>query len=391
MYTKGADCEISKLLSKKSNDNKSSKLIYNGLLQFSKLGYRTLMVAYKTISQKEYDIFVKKLGRDEFDIAQKKQLVEKCYETIEREFELLGGTIVEDKLQDNVPETIKDLRSAGIKIWVLTGDKMDTVETIGLSCNLLSKQQKIFKLSVIAGDENKVRENADNEIYAFFKDFQLFLSYLIKKYNLDIKYRFNNNNNSNDSNNNRLNSNNQEEISNNSSNYSNSKKSDNDIINWEDFNLLKDKNLLEPFSIIIEAPILCGLFKDEELTENFLKVGYHSSTVICCRVSPSQKSEVVQKMKQFDKNAITLAIGDGGNDVSMIMEANIGVGLFGEEGTSAAQAGDFSIGEFKFLKRLLFFHGRENLMRISNMILYFFYKNFVFTMTQFFFFVFFFV
>ena len=87
-------------------------------------------------------------------------------------------------------------------------------------------------------------------------------------------------------------------------------------------------------------------------------------------------------MKNFDKNAITLAIGDGGNDVSMIMEANIGIGIYGEEGMSAAQASDFSIGEFQLLKRLLFIHGRTNLFRISKMILYFFYKNFVFTMAQ---------
>jgi phospholipid-transporting ATPase len=80
-----------------------------------------------------------------------------------------------------------------------------------------------------------------------------------------------------------------------------------------------------------------------------------------------------------------LAIGDGGNDVSMIMEANIGIGVQGEEGVSAVQASDFSIGEFKILKKLLFIHGRVNLYRISNMILYFFFKNCVFTMVQFYF------
>jgi magnesium-transporting ATPase (P-type) len=94
---------------------------------------------------------------------------------------------------------------------------------------------------------------------------------------------------------------------------------------------------------------------------------------------------VIQKIKEFDSNAITLAIGDGGNDVSMLMDANIGIGIYGEEGMSAAQASDFSIGEFHILKRLLFIHGRINLFRISKMILYFFYKNFVFTLTQFYF------
>ena len=93
-------------------------------------------------------------------------------------------------------------------------------------------------------------------------------------------------------------------------------------------------------------------------------------------------------MKNFDQKAVTLAIGDGGNDVSMIMEANIGIGIHGEEGMSAVQASDFSIGEFQILKRLLFIHGRINLYRISEMILYFFFKNFIFTIGQFFFYMF---
>jgi magnesium-transporting ATPase (P-type) len=157
------------------------------------------------------------------------------------------------------------------------------------------------------------------------------------------------------------------------------------IIDFEIFKYLIDKKFLEPFSIIIEAPILAGLFKDYEWTENFLSIAYYSNTVICCRVSPSQKRQVVQKIKNFDSEAVTLAIGDGGNDVSMIMEANIGIGIYGEEGMSAAQSSDFSIGEFKMLKRLLFVHGRTYLYCISKMILYFFYKNFVFSLIQFYF------
>jgi len=140
--------------------------------------------------------------------------------------------------------------------------------------------------------------------------------------------------------------------------------------------------LNEPYSIIIEAPILITLFQDEYQTEKFLSICYNSNSVICCRISPFQKSQIVQKMKQFAPSSVTLAIGDGGNDVSMIMEANVGIGIMGEEGMSAAKASDFSIGEFKLLKRLLFFHGRTNLNRISHMILYFFYKNIIFTICQ---------
>jgi phospholipid-transporting ATPase len=101
-------------------------------------------------------------------------------------------------------------------------------------------------------------------------------------------------------------------------------------------------------------------------------------------VTPKQKAQVVKLIKE-KLNKITLAIGDGANDVSMIHEANIGIGLYGNEGMSAVQASDFAIGEFRCLWRLLFLHGHWSYIRISEMILYFFYKNMIFTAPQFFF------
>jgi magnesium-transporting ATPase (P-type) len=89
-------------------------------------------------------------------------------------------------------------------------------------------------------------------------------------------------------------------------------------------------------------------------------------------------------IKKNIEGAITLSIGDGANDVSMIIEADVGVGIFGEEGTQAAMASDYAIGEFQCLKRLVLYHGRLNYLRIAEMILYFFYKNFLFTIPQFF-------
>ena len=402
LYTKWADCEISKRLSKKSFECENYKIISNGLLEFSKKGLRTLMVAFRKINEEDYNSWVNRLHEDELNIQNRQRMIDKLYDIIENNLILLGGTVVEDKLQDKVPETIKEIRSAGIKMWVLTGDKLDTAENIGHSCNLLSKEQRLFTLKVMPGDdEKKVKNDPYPEMIQFFSEFQEFIDGLVKKYNLETKYDNNNYkkylnnyyiNNENDNNDNIDNIDNIENYNmeivsdlsvveqSNSIRSNNSLKSK--IIDFDSFDYLKEKKILEPFSIIIEAPILCGLFKDEEWTENFLKIAYNSNTVICCRVSPSQKSQVIQKMKNFDKNAVTLAIGDGGNDVSMIMEANIGIGIYGEEGMSAAQASDFSIGEFYLLKRLLFIHGRTNLYRISKMILYFFFKNFVFTMVQ---------
>jgi len=96
------------------------------------------------------------------------------------------------------------------------------------------------------------------------------------------------------------------------------------------------------------------------------------------------KSSVVELVKRNIHGAITLAIGDGANDVSMISMADVGVGLYGEEGSQAAMASDYAMGEFQFLKKMLLFHGRINYIRIAEMILYFFYKNFLFTIPQFF-------
>lgn len=101
--------------------------------------------------------------------------------------------------------------------------------------------------------------------------------------------------------------------------------------------------------------------------------------MICCRVTPLQKAMVVELIKK-NKNAVTLAVGDGANDVSMIKTAHIGVGISGQEGLQAVLASDYSIGQFRFLERLLLVHGRWSYYRMSKFLRYFFYKNFAFTL-----------
>jgi len=69
------------------------------------------------------------------------------YDKFERGISLLGATAVEDRLQDNVPETIRDFQDAGIKIWMLTGDKLETAENIGYSCKLLQNEMIVWRIS----------------------------------------------------------------------------------------------------------------------------------------------------------------------------------------------------------------------------------------------------
>ena len=360
IYCKGADIEIIKRLSLQAKNTKKFEILCSELESFSKYGYRTLMYGSKIIKESEYRSWIEKIRKGEK--FQKNRLIEKLYDLIECDFDLLGGTILEDKLQHKVPDTISELKRADIKIWVLTGDKMDTVENIGISCNLLSFDEKIFRIKISSEEDN---DNSTMEIRNFLEEFRCFLqisllnnknkNYLqIPTYPRQRRY----------------------------SDKSSISVSD---LNYDFLSDLNNNNLINKFSIIIESPLFNNLFNDDELTDKFLTIAQYATTVMCCRASPFQKSQVVLKIKKFNPKAVTLAIGDGRNDISMLMEANIGVGIFGEEGTSAAQAADFAIGEFKLLKRLLFFHGRVNMNRISKMIIYFFYKNFVFTMTQFFF------
>ena len=325
MYMKGADSEIKKRLTADVNfKHLTATTRYTDF--YSSKGFRTLFVAMKTIPKRIYDEWSEKLRRSELDLENKSKLITQCYNEIENDMTLLGATIVEDKLQDKVPETIRDLRNAGIKIWMLTGDKIDTAENISLSCNLISKSHKCFKISPLT---KKRQKTMTSELKTRIPELNLFLR------------------------------------------------------EFGDFATNPESTPL--YSLLIESSILGKIFADEDSTENFMRIALRAESVVCCRVSPLQKALVVKHVKEIDKNNIALSIGDGGNDVSMILEAHVGIGIHGEEGMLAVQSSDFAIGEFKYLRRLLFFHGRNSLNRTSQMILYFFYKNFVFTILQFYF------
>ncbi|XP_072306929.1 phospholipid-transporting ATPase IB isoform X2 [Eucyclogobius newberryi] len=113
-----------------------------------------------------------------------------------------------------------------------------------------------------------------------------------------------------------------------------------------------------------------------ELRQNFLDLALSCKAVICCRVSPLQKSEIVDMVKKHVK-AITLAIGDGANDVGMIQTAHVGVGISGNEGMQATNSSDYSIAQFSYLEKLLLVHGAWSYNRVTKCILYCFYKNVV--------------
>ena len=232
--------------------------------------------------------------------------LEKVYSQFERNIVLMGSTAVEDRLQDEVPQTISSLQKAGIKIWMLTGDKLETAENIGESCKLIKRDMNITRMS------------KEEDVAAFLTE-------------------------------------------------QNVKENNERLLRGDMKGLLVEASALQ---IILDRPIYKA---------RFLRIAKTCEAVICCRVSPGQKADVVRLIKEDDPEIITLAIGDGANDVSMMREAHIGCGLYGNEGMRAVQSSDFALGEFKFLWRLLMHHGRLCYLRNAELILYFFYKNLVLT------------
>lgn len=124
------------------------------------------------------------------------------------------------------------------------------------------------------------------------------------------------------------------------------------------------------------------MLSDANLQKVFIDLTANCTSVVCCRLTPGQKAQTLRLIKQSNPTKITAAIGDGANDVPMLREAHVGIGIYGLEGMQAVQSSDFAIGEFKFLWRLLLVHGRLNYINKSEMILYCMYKNAVLTLPQ---------
>ncbi|KAJ5206547.1 hypothetical protein N7491_002837 [Penicillium cf. griseofulvum] len=142
------------------------------------------------------------------------------------------------------------------------------------------------------------------------------------------------------------------------------------------------KGQILSFSIVVEGSALSAFEYDGLSVDSFFRLAILADTVICCRASPKQKAFLVKTIRRYSRNATTLAIGDGANDIGMIQEANVGIGIAGKEGLQATRVSDYSIAEFRFLVKLLLVHGRWNYIRICKFTLATFWKEVVFYTTQ---------
>jgi phospholipid-transporting ATPase len=147
---------------------------------------------------------------------------------------------------------------------------------------------------------------------------------------------------------------------------------------------LRNNPKYDDFALVISGDALLEAMKPH-ISEILFNICEKSKVVIACRVSPKQKKEIVELVKQYAPDKVTLAIGDGANDVNMITAAHVGIGIRGLEGYQAARASDYAIGEFKLLRRLLFYYGRESYRKNSGLVCYNFYKNLLLVLPQFWF------
>ncbi|XP_031433354.1 phospholipid-transporting ATPase ID [Clupea harengus] len=330
LYCKGADTLIYERLH--PSCSKLMEVTTQHLNEYAGEGLRTLALAYKDLDEDYFDSWRKRHHEASTAMEDRDEKLDAIYEEIEKDLQLLGASAVEDKLQDGVPQTIEQLSKADIKIWVLTGDKQETAENIGYSCNMLREEMK--EVFIVAGH---TREEVAEELRT-----------ARKKMKPDSS----------------------DEPPFHKSGFL-GKKSE----------VVEDETVESEYGLVINGHSLAFALQ-EDLQLEFLRMACMCTAVICCRVTPLQKAQVVELVKKR-KKAVTLAIGDGANDVSMIKAAHIGVGISGQEGMQAVLSSDYSFAQFRFLQRLLLVHGRWSYLRMCKFLRYFFYKNFTFTFVHF--------
>uniref|UniRef100_A0A7M4F6L7 Phospholipid-transporting ATPase n=1 Tax=Crocodylus porosus TaxID=8502 RepID=A0A7M4F6L7_CROPO len=340
LYCKGADTILLERLHPANLELAS--ITTDHLNEYAGEGLRTLVLAYKDLEEGYYGDWAERLRRASLAPDAREDRLARLYDEVEHDMMLLGATAIEDKLQQGVPETIAILTLANIKIWVLTGDKPETAVNIGYSCKMLTDD--MTEVFVVTGHTVlEVREELRVSSLPHWKAREKMMD--------------------------------------------GSRSMGNGFSCQEKLCSSKLTSVLEAiageYALVINGHSLAhALEADMEL--EFLETACACKAVICCRVTPLQKAQVVELVKKY-KKAVTLAIGDGANDVSMIKTAHIGVGISGLEGIQAVLAADYSFSQFKFLQRLLLVHGRWSYLRMCKFLCYFFYKNFAFTMVHFWF------
>ncbi|XP_036605637.1 probable phospholipid-transporting ATPase VB [Trichosurus vulpecula] len=332
VYTKGADCVIMDLLEDPARDPVAEKKLrkiqaktQKHLDWYARDGLRTLCIAKKVLKEEDFHRWANFRREAEASLENREELLMETAQRLETQLTLLGATGIEDRLQEGVPDTIAALREAGIQIWVLTGDKQETAVNIAYSCKLLDQTDTVYTINT------ESQETCESILNCALEEVK-------RCYNTSkAEHKF--------------------------------------------FGIcLPSQELSSPveaagpdIGLVIDGKTLNVIFQGN-LEKKFLELTKYCRSVLCCRSTPLQKSMVVKLVRDKLK-VMTLSIGDGANDVSMIQAADIGIGISGQEGMQAVMSSDFAISRFKHLKKLLLVHGHWCYSRLARMVVYYFYKN----------------
>ncbi|CAM9108152.1 unnamed protein product [Ectocarpus sp. 8 AP-2014] len=298
---------------------------------YAREGLRTLVVAQAELDPvafAKWEESYQKVSNDlvEMDKRNKGEpnRIEDCMELIEANLEILGSSAIEDKLQAGVAGAVSDLMAAGIKIWVLTGDKEETAINIAVACQLLWTEARMHRTVI------KLKGTGKSETEDIKEALEDFLSMYVEERN-----RF----------------------------------------DADDTGKVAPPL---PRGLIIDGPALLEAMQTPDSQGALLRAAQTCHSVIGCRLSPDQKRALVALVRENVPGTRTLSIGDGANDVPMIQRAHIGVGISGQEGMQAVNSSDYAIAQFAYLRKLLLVHGRWNYRRSSRVVCYLFYKSVMF-------------
>uniref|UniRef100_A0A671UQF0 Phospholipid-transporting ATPase n=1 Tax=Sparus aurata TaxID=8175 RepID=A0A671UQF0_SPAAU len=300
-------------------------------------GYRTLCVAYKILSAEEYAQADAGLREARLALQDREERLMTVYNQVETGMSLIGATAVEDRLQEEAAETMEALQGAGIKVWVLTGDKMETAKSTCYACRLFQRNTELLELTVRTLEDGQPSREQ-------------------RLHDLLVEYH---------------------------------KKAVQDAPPVKAGVTRSWSSAGHDYGFIIDgATLSMVLNSSSESNSNsyknlFLQICQNCTSVLCCRMAPLQKAQIVKLVKNSKGSPITLSIGDGANDVSMILEAHVGIGIKGKEGRQAVRNSDYAIPKLKHLKKLLLAHGHLYYVRIAHLVQYFFYKNLCFILPQF--------
>jgi phospholipid-translocating ATPase len=293
-FQKGADTVMSSIVAANDwLDEETGNMAREGL--------RTLVVGRKPLSREQFSAFASVYSETSLSLQNRDAAMSRTVKQhLEKDLDLLGVTGVEDKLQPAVKPSLELLRNAGIKIWMLTGDKVETARCVAVSSKLVSRGQYIH---TIAG--------------------------------------------------------------------------------------LKRKEVaLDALSMLHSQPNAALLIDGQSLAlylnyhrDAFIQLAVRLPAVIACRCSPTQKADIAHLIRAYTKKRIA-CIGDGGNDVSMIQAADVGIGIVGKEGRQASLAADFSITQFAHLTKLLVWHGRNSYKRSAKLAQFVIHRGLIISVCQ---------